>query len=233
MLTLNSYSYHIFMDNYFTSFLLLTHLGVYLSVFNSNALNYIRVTGGLNKNMLSKCTITGGKQLQKKERYHFEQCISSKKGSTSLTVAGWKNNREVYIDSSESSESKRFVRRWNKVEKSISKKTAKFIPLLQSNHEFCQQNGPEHGQAQDWLPNEKVVVVPVSLNCLYCSSEVLESLPLLALRRDVVTVIFLKYSKEGRSSSSHLGIRHVPSDFSYVDTKHYQMPFEKQGRCKV
>ena len=117
MLTLNSYSYHIFMDNYFTSFRLLTHLGVYLSIFNPNALNYIRVTGGLNKNMLSKCTITGGKQSQKKEHYHFEQRISSKKGSTSLAVAGWKNNREVYIDFSESSESKRFVRRWNKVEK--------------------------------------------------------------------------------------------------------------------
>ena len=30
-----------------------------------------------------------------------------------------------------------------------------------------------------------------------------ESLPLLAFRRDVVNVIFLKYSKEGRLSSSH------------------------------
>ena len=33
-----------------------------------------------------------------------------------------------------------------------------------------------------------------------------ESLPLLAFRRDVVTVMFLKDSKESRLSSSHLGI---------------------------
>ena len=49
-----------------------------------------------------------------------------------------------------------------------------------------------------------------------------ESLPLLALRRDVVNAIFLKYSKEGRLSSSHLGIRNIPSDVCYDDTKHCQ-----------
>ena len=104
------------MDNYFTSFRLLTHVGVYLSVFNPNAGNNIRVTGGLNKNMLRKCTIIGGKQLQKKKkRYHFEQRTSSKKGSATSTVVGWNSNREVYIVSSKSSEPKRFVRSWNKV----------------------------------------------------------------------------------------------------------------------
>ena len=80
---------------------------------------------------------------------------------------------------------------------------------------FCQQNGAEHGQAQYWYPNEKMVVVPVSLNDLCCSSEVPESLPFLAFRRDVVNAIFLKYSKEGRSStnliiSGHLKVRNVP-----------------------
>ena len=60
-----------------------------------------------------------------------------------------------------------------------------------------------------------------------------ESLPLLVFRRDVVNVIFLKYSKEGRLSSSHVGIRNVPSDVCYDDTKHYQVLSEKQGRCKV
>ena len=49
------------MDNYFTSFRLLTHLWV----------NNIRATGVLNKNRTRKCTITGDKQLQKKERGHF------------------------------------------------------------------------------------------------------------------------------------------------------------------
>ena len=100
------------MDNYFTSFPLITHLGVHLSVFSPNAGNNIQVIGGLNKNILSKCTIIGGKQLQKKERYHFEQRTSSKKGSATLTVVGWDNNRgayrEAYIVSSKSSEPKRF-----------------------------------------------------------------------------------------------------------------------------
>ena len=39
-----------------------------------------------------------------------------------------------------------------------------------------------------------------------------ESLPLLAFRRHFVNVIFLKHSKEGRLSASHLGIRNIPSD---------------------
>ena len=51
-----SVSFDIFMDNYFTSFCLLTHLGV----------NNIRTTRVLNKNRLCKCTIIEEKQLQKK-----------------------------------------------------------------------------------------------------------------------------------------------------------------------
>ena len=48
-----SVSFEIFMDNYFTSFRLLTHLGV----------NNIRATRVLNKNSLRKCTIIVDKQL--------------------------------------------------------------------------------------------------------------------------------------------------------------------------
>ena len=63
-------SIDIFMDNYFTSLRLLTHLGV----------NNIRVTRLLIKNRLRKYTIIGVKQLQKeKERGHFEQRTSSEK----------------------------------------------------------------------------------------------------------------------------------------------------------
>ena len=69
------------MDNYFTSFRLLTHLGVYLSVFNPNAGNNIRVTGGLNKNMLRKCTIIGGKQLQKKNVTTLNSAHQAKKAA--------------------------------------------------------------------------------------------------------------------------------------------------------
>ena len=57
------------MDNYFTSFCLHTHVGV------SN----VPATGALNKKRLRKYTLTGDKQLQKKEHGHFEQRTSSKK----------------------------------------------------------------------------------------------------------------------------------------------------------
>ena len=47
-----TFSYHIFTNNYFTSFRLLTHLGI----------NNIRATGVLSENRLRKCTIIGDKQ---------------------------------------------------------------------------------------------------------------------------------------------------------------------------
>ena len=56
-----SVSFDIFMDNYFTSFCLLTHLGV----------NNIRATRVLSKNRLRRCTVIGDKQLQKKKRGYF------------------------------------------------------------------------------------------------------------------------------------------------------------------
>ena len=59
-----------------------------------------------------------------------------------------------------------------------------------------------------------------------------ESLPLLAFRRYVVKLIFLKYSKKGKLSSSRLEIRNIPSDVCYDDTKHYQVQFG-EGRYKV
>ena len=64
-----SVSFDIFMDNYFTSFRLLTQLGV----------NNILATPVLNKNRLGKCTIIGDKQLQKKERGHLNIAHQAKK----------------------------------------------------------------------------------------------------------------------------------------------------------
>ena len=121
-------SFDIFMDNYFTSFRLLTHLRV----------NNIRVTCVLSKNRLLKCTIIGNKHLQKKERGYFEQCTSTKKSVQIwlvwLTVVGWNDSSAIYIASSESCEpffnfvptpNKSFVRCWNKVEKKNSRTTPK------------------------------------------------------------------------------------------------------------
>ena len=54
-------------------------------------------------------------------------------------------------------------------------------------------------------------------------NEGVESLPLLSFRRDAVNAIFLKYLKESRLSSGHVGIRNIPSDVCYDDTKYYQV----------
>ena len=56
-----------------------------------------------------------------------------------------------------------------------------------------------------------------------------EPLPPLAFRRHVVNVIFLKYSKKGRLSLSHLGNRNITSDIYYDDTKHYQVQSEQRS----
>ena len=55
-----------------------------------------------------------------------------------------------------------------------------------------------------------------------------ESLSLLDFRRHAVNVSFLKYSKEGRLSSSHLGILNIASDVCYDDTKHFQVQSENR-----
>ena len=92
-------------------------------------------------------------------------------------------------------------------------------------------NGMDQNLAKYWYPNEKMVVVPVILmvDVILQGAWVLydinkderdESLPLRAFRRRAVNAIFLKTSKEGKLSSSHLGIRDIPSDVCYDDTKH-------------
>ena len=53
-----------------------------------------------------------------------------------------------------------------------------------------------------------------------------ESLPLLVFQRHVVNAVFLKYLKGGRLSSSHAGIRNIPSDICYDDANHYLVESE-------
>ena len=56
-----------------------------------------------------------------------------------------------------------------KLKEIYSRATTKSNPLLQPEHGFCQQNGLERGQLQDWCPDEKMVVTPVCLNGRCCS----------------------------------------------------------------
>ena len=48
----------------------------------------------------------------------------------------------------------------------------------------------------------------------------MEAMSFLVFWRHIVNAIFLKYSKEGRLSSSHVGIRNIVSDVCYDVTKH-------------
>ena len=57
-----------------------------------------------------------------------------------------------------------------------------------------------------------------------------ESLTFLVFWRHIVNVTFLKYSKEGRLFSSHVGNQNIPSD-TYVP-KHYQVQFEHRRTQK-
>ena len=64
-----SFSFAIFIDNYFTTFRLLTFLGV----------NNTRATGVLNKNRLRKCTFIGDKQRQKRNLATLNSAYQPKK----------------------------------------------------------------------------------------------------------------------------------------------------------
>ena len=59
-----------------------------------------------------------------------------------------------------------------------------------------------------------------------------ESLPLLIFRRHVVNEIFLKNLKEGRLSSSHIGIQNISSDVCYADTKNFKVHTRNQNTFK-
>ena len=61
------------------------------------------------------------------------------------------------------------------------------------------------------------------------------SYSLSAFRWEVVNALFLKYSSENPSKRnlSYIAIKDVPSDVPFNDARHYRVPSEKQGRCKV
>ena len=111
----------------------------------------------------------------------------------------------------------------------------KYIPEQQPNQFHCYKQNMgfvsrlDQNVAKYWYPNEKMVVVPQYPGAwvLYRISKDKgdEPLPPLAFQRHGVIAIFLKYSKEGRLCSSHLGIRNIPSDVCYDDTKHDQVCF--------
>jgi hypothetical protein len=81
-----STSYHVYMDNFFTSFRLLSHL----------AKSNIQVTGVIRSNKLGRCPIEPSRKLDKKNRGFFDQQTES---TNTVTVVGWNDNRSVYVAS--------------------------------------------------------------------------------------------------------------------------------------
>jgi len=79
-------SYHVFTDNFFTSFRLLGYLD------NNN----IQATGVIRSNKLGKCSVESPKVLEKKTRGYYDQRTDV---NGVLTVVGWNDNRSVYVSS--------------------------------------------------------------------------------------------------------------------------------------
>ena len=77
-----------------------------------------------------------GQTAAKKERAQLEQPILSISSAT-LTVSVWNNNRVVYIASSESSEAKRYVQRWNKTERKYTNQTMGFVGRMDHKVAKC------------------------------------------------------------------------------------------------
>ena len=79
-------SYHIFIDNFFTSIILMKFLG------DKN----IKASGTLKQNRITKdCTIARRPFMDKTRRGHVEQQTASDKA----TIVGWKDNKVVYFTS--------------------------------------------------------------------------------------------------------------------------------------
>ena len=78
-------NYHVFMDNYFTSFRLLVHLSEH----------EIKATAVLSQKKLNNCIIMGNKAFEKKTRGHVDQRKSTNQGVRGIIVTRQNKNRAV------------------------------------------------------------------------------------------------------------------------------------------
>ena len=110
-----------------------------------------------NKNRLRKYTIIGDKQLQKKERGHFEQ-RSAHQAKTLCNLCGWLERQQGALDGFFwiLLTKQKFVRRWNKVER-------KYIQEQQPNQFHCYNQNMDFVKRMDQnvakhrIGNEKMV----------------------------------------------------------------------------
>ena len=149
----------------------------------------------------------------------------------------------VYIVFSESCKPKRFVWCRNEVERRhIQEHQPSQFHCYIQNMDFVNrmdQHLVKHRigiQIKKWWLSPVVWKVDVVLQGVWVlygiNNEDDECLPLLSFWRDVVNAIFLKQSKQGRLSSSHVGVWNIPSDVCYNNTKYQVQSENKVGvRC--
>ena len=155
----------------------------------------------------------------------------------------YNNSRAVYIAFSESYKPKRLVLCRSKVErKHIKEQQTSQFHCYNQNMSFVnrmEQHLVKYRigiQMKKWWWSPDVWKVDVVLQGVWVlyhvNNEDDECLSLLSFWRDVVNAILLKHSKEGRLSSSHVGVRNIPSDVCYNNTKHQvQSKNKADARC--
>ena len=95
--------YHVFIDNFFTSFCLIQHL----------ASNNIRASGTIRPNRLGECTVATKAAIDKFKQGEMDFRTAK---SEDLIVVGWKDNKSVYLASNcDSVNPVSSVERWNRV----------------------------------------------------------------------------------------------------------------------
>lgn len=231
-------SYHIFIDNFFTSFRLLDQL----------ANNNIQATGVVRSNRLGSCTVESGKTLEKQKRGFFTQRTDQ---SNVLTVVGWNDNRAVYVASNAigSRPVSQVLRYCRKSRSHISIDQPFLIRKYNKGMggvDRCDQNVSAYRISTRirkwwwalfvWVPD----VIMQNSWLLYRGNkaEDSESLDLLSFRRNVVQTYLMRYKKPRPMNGRPRGriqpaSRRVSNDVRLDQTNHFQSPFLTQRRCAL
>ena len=157
-------SCHLFMANYFTSFRIFVSLPTL-------ELTICEQVVSSTKTGYANTPPSGINSCNKKERANLKSAAHIKKKRCVTCRLGYNDSWAPYIAFSEICQPNRnLFGTGTKLKESIRRLTTKLIPMLQPEHGFCQKNGSDHSQLQEWYPNKKIVVVPVCLNGRCCSS---------------------------------------------------------------
>ena len=232
-------SYHIFVDNFFSSVRLMKFLG------DKN----IKASGTLRQNRISKdCTIARRPFMDKTRRGHVEQQTAA---DNSATILGWKDNKVVYFTSNSDGKSPEVA-----VERYCRDSKGKImVQQPQSIYKYNQYMGGVDRADQNiscyriairsnkwwwslfsWVPD--MIVQNAWILYKRFKSPTDPNHDLLDFRREIVAVYISKYSKEKASestSSSRLSTsmskRPVSNDVRFDRLGHFSERSDTTKRC--